>query len=595
MRIRSTQQPRPGRRRSRAQVLIVLTAVLTILFGFTAWRTVTAERYNAESATCMFAADASRVLQARSRLFLESATDALFGPVIGRGPLLAGETLPSPAVLVRQSEILKRCHCAPELPAGLFFRFDVAGQTLTHLAVAPHGDSLAAVDSSSHNRPPDTLDLRHALSSVVPRLQRSGAFAAAVNDPKGGPYALRMIAVVIPKFDSGGQLRALYGLVVPPAAFVQAVIRPVFDDATLFSSILADTTPRHGWQCCSPAKYKNRDVANLEVDDYYWRPLYRTGPMPDTITGCLGMSAPEPALADLMLMLGPLPNTWASWVGKTLTLNKTPSLVVLLAAMLLCGAAAGVMAHRDAELANLRSDFVTSISHELRMPLAQILLAGETLSLGRTRTQSERDDAADAIVREAQRLSGLVDNVLFFSRIEHHNVETAAAPADLAEVVSDIVTSVAPLASGVGAFVSAAVPTDLVAMLDRSAFRQVLYNLLDNAFKYGPAGQHVFIGAAAQPGGSERIRIWVDDEGPGIPRGQETVIFEPFVRLEREPRTGMAGSGLGLAVVRHLVNSQGGRIWVERPPNGRGSRFVIELPRSQQVRVASTNGKQVRD
>jgi signal transduction histidine kinase len=215
------------------------------------------------------------------------------------------------------------------------------------------------------------------------------------------------------------------------------------------------------------------------------------------------------------------------------------------------------------------------------MPLAQILLAGETLSLDRTRSQSERDDAADSIVREAQRLTGLVDNVLFFSRIEHHNVQTMPVPTDLAEVVADIVASVAPLAAGVSASVTYAVPPHLTAVLDRSAFRQVLYNLLDNAFKYGPPGQHVAIGAAVALGTSDRVRIWVDDEGPGIPRGQESEIFEPFVRLRHDPDPAVAGSGLGLAVVRYLVTNQGGRIWVDRPPTGRGSRFILDLARAR--------------
>jgi signal transduction histidine kinase len=589
MRLQWSRQGRPGRRQSRAQVLIGLTALLTVLFGVTAWRTVTADRKNAEDTTCIFAADASRVLQARSRLFLEWASEALFTPVGGRGPITGSGALPSPAVIAQEAAAIKHCHCAPELPATLFFRFDVAEDSLSALTVVPAPDSISA-DQSHRAAYTDSVDLRLAISPFVSELRQNGVFAAAVVGPKSTFYNLHAIAVVIPKFDIDGHLRAVYGLTMQPTGFVTSVITPVFDDATLFAAILADTTPRHGWECCRRSGFRSREVANLEVMDDRWRPLYQTGPMPDTLSGCLGMARAEPALAELVLDLGPLPHTWASWVGRSLTISRPPLLISLLAAMLICGAAAGVTAHRDAELANLRSDFVTSISHELRMPLAQILLAGETLSLGRTRTQSERDDAADAIVREAQRLTGLVDNVLFFSRIEHHNVQTAPTPADLAEVVSDIVASVAPLAAGASAYVSAAVPTNLVAMLDRSAFRQVLYNLLDNALKYGPPGQHVCVGAAVAPGASDRVRVWVDDEGPGIPRGQESVIFDPFVRLERVPGAGVAGSGLGLAVVRHLVASQGGRIWVERTPHGRGSRFVVELPRGEPADVPRWNG-----
>lgn len=573
---------RAGRAPSRAQVLVGLTAALFLAFGVTAWRTARADRHNIENATCLFAAAAARMLQVNSKLFLALATDPIFAAVGGRRPADPATPLPSPAMLAHAEAQVKNCHCAPELPATGFFRFDVAAGKLTQMTLASPIGGAAAPAARSVADPPtdDTIGLRWTLTQDMPRLEGSAVFAAGVRDSAVRRDSIRTVAVVMGKFDTGGQLRAIYGAFMPVVPFVRGVIASVYDSVGLFSGDLADTASvRQGWACCSDLSYRNRDVANVEIDDWHWRRLYGTGPMPDTITGCLGYAMPDPALAGVFIDIGPLPHTWASWVGRTLTISRTPSLLILLGAVLLCGTAAAVTAHRDAELAGLRSDFVTSISHELRMPLAQILLAGETLSLGRTRTQSERDEAADAIVREAQRLSGLVDNVLFFSRIEHHNVQTAAAPANVADVVSDIVACVAPLAAGARASINAAVPTDLMAVLDRSAFRQVLYNLLDNAFKYGGPGQHVFVGAAIPADAPDRVRVWVEDEGPGIPRGQESAIFEPFVRLDREVEKAVAGSGLGLAVVRHLVTSQGGRIWVERPTHGRGSRFVIELRR----------------
>ena len=571
---------RARRPRSRTQVLTGLTAILAVVLGLTAWRTAVVQRRTVQGATCYFAADAARVLQARSRLFLESASEPLFAAVGGRAPIPGPSPLPSPAVVADAAATVERCHCAPSLPATLFFRFGAGPDGLDRLVVvAPTVNPSVPRLPPSERQLADSIGLRRAVTRFMPQLPRNGAFAAAVTRPDDSGDTLRGVAVVMPKFDSAGRLRAVYGAVVPPSAFVTSIIGRVFDDAGLLPAILADTSPDHGWMS-HPRSYRNRDFANFEVfdlrspwprtagdtvpfkwpgrgPDARWLSLYRSGPMPDTMTGCLGGAIPDPALAGLFVDVGPLAPTYASWIHNSLPLSQWPLLVILLAGMLACGAAAGVTAHRDAELARLRSDFVTSISHELRMPLAQILLAGETLSLGRTRSQSERDDAADSIVREAQRLNGLVDNVLFFSRIEHHNVQTRLVPVNVSEIVTDIVTSVSPLAAGVSATVTSTVPPTLTAMVDPSAFRQILYNLLDNAFKYGPPGQHVAIGAAVSSVTPDHVRIWVEDQGPGIPRGQESAIFEPFVRLNRESNTAVAGSGLGLAVVQHLGHQSG--------------------------------------
>jgi len=205
---------------------------------------------------------------------------------------------------------------------------------------------------------------------------------------------------------------------------------------------------------------------------------------------------------------------------------------VLLVGILACSAAAAFAARREAELAGLRSDFVTSISHELRMPLAQILLFGETLSLDRARSQAERDEAADAIVRETQRLAGVVDNVLYFSRIEHHNLAVVTEPVDLAAFVDDTVADMRLLADDARIALDASVPPALVVQIDRGAFRRVLFDLVDNAIKYGPRGQRVTI-AARERGGDlrpvraaparsqfprRRERAWTG-RGPGARRG----------------------------------------------------------------------------
>ena len=120
----------------------------------------------------------------------------------------------------------------------------------------------------------------------------------------------------------------------------------------------------------------------------------------------------------------------------------------------------------------------------------------------------------------------------------------------------------------------AALDDELVALVDASAFRQLLLNLLDNAVRYGPPGQMVTVGAARA---DDRARIWVDDEGPGVPAQDRERIWIPFVRATRARDAARSGSGLGLAVVRELTRLHGGDARVETSPRG-GARFIVELP-----------------
>jgi len=133
------------------------------------------------------------------------------------------------------------------------------------------------------------------------------------------------------------------------------------------------------------------------------------------------------------------------------------------------------------------------------------------------------------------------------------------------------------LAAARGASVSASVPEDLVVTADPGAVRQMLLNLLDNAVKYGPAGQDVRIGAARENGVA---KLWVDDAGPGIPRADRERVWDRFWRLERDRESAVAGSGIGLAVVRELATLHHGRAWIDDngPAAGTGTRVVIELP-----------------
>ncbi len=255
--------------------------------------------------------------------------------------------------------------------------------------------------------------------------------------------------------------------------------------------------------------------------------------------------------------------------------SRLPLLAGLLAVTALLIVAALLQLRREYELSRLRTEFVSCVSHELRTPLAEIRLFGETLLLGRVRSEEERRRGLEIIDKEARRLTQLVENVLLFSRSERGVGRVVVEPASVASIVRGVVETFAPLARARGVRVEVNIPNDDIgAMLDPRAMQQVLINLLDNAVKYGPDGQTVIIAVSEDAG---LVRIEVRDQGPGVPREDRERVWQPFARARRERASGIAGTGIGLAVVRELCRLQNGSARLE-DDDGPGARFVVELP-----------------
>jgi signal transduction histidine kinase len=269
----------------------------------------------------------------------------------------------------------------------------------------------------------------------------------------------------------------------------------------------------------------------------------------------------RPEVAD-QLIIGGLPK------------SRLPLILALLGLTAALIGTALVQLRREYELARLRSDFISGVSHELRTPLAQIRMFSETLVLGRVRSEEEERRSLAIIDQEARRLTHLVENLLHFSRSERQVTRIAPEPTSIAPLVQEVIEGFAPLAAARGVTLQAAVTDGLVAPVDPGAMRQMLLNLLDNAVKYGPAGQTVTVGATRENG---TARVWVDDCGPGVPSADREHVWDRFWRLERDRGSVVAGSGIGLAVVRELAGLHHGRTWVEDAQTG-GSRFVVELP-----------------
>src|SRR4029077_858702 len=248
--------------------------------------------------------------------------------------------------------------------------------------------------------------------------------------------------------------------------------------------------------------------------------------------------------------------------------SNLPMLLSLLAVTAGLVVMALLQLHRENELSRLRTDFVSGVSHELRTPLAQIRMFSETLLLGRVRSEREQMRSLEIIDQEARRLTHLVENLLHFSRSARLVTRLSPAPTALAPLVRQTVEAFTPLAATRGVILATELHDGLVAPVDADALRQMLLNLLDNAVKYGPQDQSLTVGLRASEGG-RRARIWVDDQGPGIPAADRERIWDRFWRLERDRGSAVAGTGLGLSVLRELVGLPRGRArGADAPPPG---------------------------
>jgi signal transduction histidine kinase len=326
-------------------------------------------------------------------------------------------------------------------------------------------------------------------------------------------------------------------------------------------------------------------IGSVVVHDAHGSPLYKSPTQyASSITAHDTMGS---YFANLSVDVSLRPGIAGKLVIGGLPRSRMPLLVTLLLLTAGLMIIAMIQLRRESELSALRTQFVSGVSHELRTPLAQIRMFAETLVLGRVRTDDERRRSLEIIDQEARRLTHLVENLLHFSRSERQSVRVAPVPTLLGPCVRGMVESFTPLAETRRVRLLTSLPDGIVASVDESALRQMLLNLLDNAVKYGPDGQTVTVGL--DPVRNDRTRLWVQDQGPGVPPGDRERIWEQFWRLERDRGSAIAGTGIGLSVVRELATLHRGRVWVEGAPGG-GARFVLELPAAPIPATTSTTG-----
>jgi len=250
--------------------------------------------------------------------------------------------------------------------------------------------------------------------------------------------------------------------------------------------------------------------------------------------------------------------------------NIVLGLMLILGIALAIGMLAAV--RRQRQLDAMRTQFIATVSHELRTPLSLIRLHAETLHHGRIPPEKVAE-YHQTILNETERLTGIVNNVLDFSRMERGNMQIRLEPTNLSEITGRIVESFRYRLEKEGFDLELAIEADVFARADALAYSQTLFNLLDNALKYSDAEKSIWIELESS---TDWATLRVFDHGIGIPDRLKKKIFNDFVRSNDRKVTAQRGSGIGLSVARRLVEKMKGTIEVEdNQPNG--SVFTVKL------------------
>ena len=230
---------------------------------------------------------------------------------------------------------------------------------------------------------------------------------------------------------------------------------------------------------------------------------------------------------------------------------------------------------REVRLAEMRSSFVSAVSHELKTPLTAIRMFAETLRMGRPADASTRDEYLDTIVNESERLTRLLNNVLDFSKIEQGTKSYRRASHSLAEIVRFAARAMQyPLEQQRFVLRTEIEENMPPARVDRDAIEQAILNLLANAMKYSGESRDIEMRLRSEDG---MAVIEVTDRGIGIDPAEQTRIFERFYRVPSPDNDRIPGTGLGLTLVQHIAEAHDGHVRVRSAP-GEGSTFSIALP-----------------
>ncbi len=226
-------------------------------------------------------------------------------------------------------------------------------------------------------------------------------------------------------------------------------------------------------------------------------------------------------------------------------------------------------------LESLRRDFVANVSHELRTPVTSVQSAAETLREAVAKAPAAVPMFLDIIVRNAERLRQLVEDLLDLSRIDAREYKLDLEPLDSAQAMEQALALFRERAAKKRIRLSSQAPPGLKLVADRRALEQILANLLENGIKY--CGEGAEIRVRCEPEGERMVKVAVQDTGPGIDAAHLPRVFERFYRVDKGRSRDVGGTGLGLSIVKNLAEAMGGSVSVASAP-GQGATFVVTLP-----------------
>jgi signal transduction histidine kinase len=570
---RRSRIPLPGRRVSWPLVLLFASIGVTAIAAFNAQRAVYSHQRTASRLLRDYASFTAWTSQRQVSAGLEGAVMASLQYIMHGRELHQRQRNGAPPNAddlwryYNNNERFSTRLCTPKrcpesFPPSVYFGFKLGSDTLrvAPRAAVPEADAWLEVAPAS--------DRRWLVDSLT-------THARTLHDPEQNYEVLvsprfgtgRMIAYALMPTDWGDTI--VYGV-----EFGAETSRHIFRDAFANEPLLPKAVM---------LGKSNEDLLGVRVVGPGSLPLFESPRWPATPYvstllfppnfGGLAVQAAIRSEYASQLVIGGLPR------------SRLPLLLGMLGMSSALAIVAVVQLRREEELARLRSDFVSSVSHELRTPLAQIRLFLETLRLGRFTTDAQRQWSLDNIDRETNRLAHLVENILYFARAGRAPASRPRPePTDLGVELAQIARAFEPLAASRRASLRLDLAPNVVVPLPREAFRQVLLNLLDNAVKYGPAGQTITVSLAAH---GSSARVTVADEGPGVPAREREAIWTPFFRGDAAAAQGAGGSGIGLAIVKDLVAQMGARIEVGTA-SGRGAAFHLDVPVAQRASAATT-------
>ena len=422
---------------------------------------------------------------------------------------------------------------------------------------------------------------------------RAGQPVADVVLRLAGPAQFRCVDSCGPVWRSPNEALLLESLLrriqSPAATDAMRALAVEIRNAGQIAALAQDTRDRLG-QLERAARFAPGDLSWMGYGDEPWL-LTLVSPTPFAEPIVMAVSSRKIVPADVTLRTssagGAVPlgdgfvDLHVEWPAGRFAVPPVPGtlygsmLAVVLGAALLAGYLLLRDMHREAETAEMRSQFVASVSHELKTPLTSIRAHAETLLLGRAGSPETTSDYLQTIVSESERLTRLVDSVLDFSRIERGSKGYHLQDTRLEDVVQSAARAMDHPLSQLGFTLSISSDgSEPTLRADPEALTQAILNLLGNAMKYSGESRRIEIRIGTRDG---EAFVDVVDHGIGIARDEQSRIFERFHRVQSAETSVIAGTGLGLPLALHVVEAHRGRIAVISKP-GHGSTFSVRLP-----------------